>query len=137
MYVCAQRVAQSLARGGAEGINAFYYVHKQDPWSGNSQRPLLPEVNPGVLVDSLIEVPPPGNDVRTYLDVVAADEVSLLQVIRAMRHHAPPTRFPVEWTSEGVWCRSGIERALEDNWENELEQLMARVILLLARHVPA
>jgi hypothetical protein len=137
MYVCAQRVAQPLVRGGAEGINAFYYVHKQDPWSSNAQDPVLPEVNPGVLMDSLIEVPPPGNDVRVYLDIVAPDSASFFEVLRAIGRHPAPMRFPVEWSSDKVWCRSGVEAALESHWESELEQLMARIVILLVRQLPA
>ena len=137
MYLCAQRVAQPEDRGGGQGINAFYYVHKRDPWGEGSAKPVLPETDPGVLEDSLIDVPPPGNTVRSYLDVVARDDVPIDRVLLAVAVHPKPNGFPVEWVAEGVWCRSGIDAALESDWHNEIIRLMARVLTLVARQVPA
>jgi len=137
MYVCAQRVRQPKRQGGAEGINAFCYLHRMDPWGKGSEKPVLPEVNPGSLIDSLIEVAPPGNAVRSYLDVVSQDSVTLDRIIRAIRNHPVPKSLPMEWTSDDVWCRSGVELALEGDWENELERLMARIVILVVRQVPA
>jgi hypothetical protein len=137
MYICAQRVRRPERQGGSEGINAFFYVHRIDPWGEGYDKPILPERNPGSLVDSAIEVAPPGNAVRSYLDVVSRDDVTLDRIIRAIRNHPAPKSFPVEWSGDAVWCRIGVDFAMESGWENELEQLMARIVILLARQVPA
>ena len=72
MYLVAQRV---LAPAGTEGINAFCYVHGPYVWQGLPPAG-IPDQNPGTLAAQTIVIRPPGNRVRSYLDVVAPDETS-------------------------------------------------------------
>ena len=72
MYAAAHRVASER---GEEGINAYLHLHgaafawPDDPWR-------LPETAPGDQVWAQIAVPPGGNRVRSYLDVLAPDDIS-------------------------------------------------------------
>jgi hypothetical protein len=51
MYLTAQRVvAHSANRRGAEGVNAFFYLHGQS-WPGPVPEALLPEHDPGIPTD--------------------------------------------------------------------------------------
>lgn len=96
-----------------------------------------PEVNPGVFADSIIELAPPGNRVRSYLDIVAPDDTRLNLLVHAATAYGVPHTFPVEWTQANVWCRFGIELGLVNEWRNELHRLLARIALLLRRQLPA
>lgn len=137
MYVCAQRV-QAVAglQKGAQGINAFLYLHGHT-WNGPPSSEWLPETNPGVIADRMIEVPPPGNRVRSYLDVVASDGTPLNHLVYAAGRPGLIHEFPATWVSGNVWCRLGIEGALAPEWTHELQRLLARIILLWKRQTPA
>lgn len=74
MYATAHRVTNP--KTGATGVNAFLHVHgahfpwPEDPWT-------LPERDPGAQVlDNGPQVPPGGNRVEAYLDVLAPDDAS-------------------------------------------------------------
>ena len=84
MYLAAHRVVSPVT--GAEGINAFAYGHGPYVWHGAP--PFTPEENPGTLFESSIEpqVAPPGNRVRSYLDVLTPDETPRITVERALQH---------------------------------------------------
>jgi hypothetical protein len=136
MYVTAQRVVapQNTSRAGAEGVNAFFYLHGRS-WSGPVPVDLLPEQNPGIATDSRIEVPPPGNSVRSYLDIVAPDGTPLRVLGEAIAAMPQPTRFPTSWQSGTVLCRFGVELGLAASWQHELHRLFSRIVLL-AREQP-
>src|SRR4051812_4485674 len=71
MRLVAQRVQSAL---GQQGINAFYYAHGPDVWLDKPP----PEIaqSPGHLLNAHVEVRPPGNSVRSYLEIVAPDGVA-------------------------------------------------------------
>lgn len=80
MYATAQRVR---SRAGAVGINGFLHVHgvhflwPEQPW-------LLPERDSGAQTHEHIEVPPGGNEVISYLDVLAPDGAAPEEVEAAL-----------------------------------------------------
>lgn len=138
MYVCAQRV---LAIGGSykgrQGINSFLYLHGSYEWSGPPAPDWLPDNNPGIITDSEIEIPPPGNRVRSYLDLVAPDNTPLDHLAQAAGRPGVVRELPVIWTHENIWCRFGTEDTLAPQWQHELQRLLARIILLCRRQAPA
>ncbi len=139
MYISAQRIQAPSPDGnpGPQGINAFYYSHGPQAWIGPPPANFLPETNPGVFVDSSIEVPPPGNRVRSYLDVVAPDGAPLAQLAAAVAAVPGAASLPVMWTVGDVWCRFGAELGLAPQWRRELQRLFARVVLLYREQQPA
>jgi hypothetical protein len=139
MYISAHRVQAASRDGGfgRQGINAFYYRHGPQAWRGAPPEDFLPESNPGVFVDSSIEVPPPGNRVRSYLDVVAPDGVPLAHLAAAITAVPRAESLPVTWTVGDIWCRFGAELGLAPQWRRELQRLFARVALLYREQEPA
>lgn len=135
MYICAQRVIRP--GGEAQGINSYYYVHGPSDWQGRPPPEFLPQVNPGELADSLVEVDPPGNRVRSYLDIVAPDHTPLGHLVHAARGVGVVPALPVTWVQGNVWCSFGAERALAVQWRQELQRLLARVAMLARRQLPA
>lgn len=138
MYLCAQRVlATAGPHKGTQGINSFLYLHGAQTWSGPPSADLLPDINPGTIADSLIEVPPPGNRVRSYLDIVAPDGTRINHLVQAAGRAGVVSALPATWTAGNVWCHFGAEGALAPQWQHELQRLLARVVLLWKRQMPA
>lgn len=139
MYISAHRVQAPSQNGnpGPQGINAFYYSHGPYIWQGQPGASFLPETNPGVFVDSNIQVPPPGNRVRSFLDIVAPDGTPLSRLAECVA--VPPTAasLPIVWALGNVWCRFGVELGLASEWRRELQRLFARAALLYREQEPA
>ncbi len=135
MYLCSQRVVRPAT--GAEGINTFRYIHGPQRWSGEPPQSHRPEVNPGILEAELVTVPPPGNRVRSFLDVVAPDGTKPNAVaLAALRPPPSIRRFPVEWTHGNVWCRFAVDETLVGRWKEELEQLARGFVELWKSELP-
>jgi hypothetical protein len=78
MYLTAQRVR---SRNGDEGINSCLFLHGSTPVPGISwEAPdvsLVAEQHPGTVVVQRIELDSGGNDVLSFLDVVAEDALGI------------------------------------------------------------
>jgi hypothetical protein len=123
MYLTAQRVRDLE---GHEGTNAFYYWSGVDVWSSAYYPPLTPDRDPGELVHPIITLLPPGNRVRSYLDVVATD----LTPSGTIRHafamadgRALPDRLPFTIEIASCWFRFGAEHGLASMWRQEFRRL--------------
>src|SRR5689334_13837069 len=109
MYLTAQKVFQP--KTGEMGINAFYHLHGGGSWSS----PPLPETNPGRLKRDRITVAPPGNRVRSYVDLVAPDGTSSATLTAAFsKFLARSTTGPLPWVeSSGPYLfRVGMDAGL-------------------------
>lgn len=126
MYLTAQRVR---SHGGAEGINAFHYEHGLATWQGLPPRG-VPDENPGALVANTIVVPPPGNRVLSYLDIVAPDETPWSEIrpaFMAFVSEAQHTPFPWHGINGRTFVRLGMERSLSEQWHREIAELYRAV----------
>jgi hypothetical protein len=136
MYVTAHLVK---SRDQREGINAFLHVHgagfvwPDDPSS-------LPETTSGRTVLHRTDLPPGGNEVRAYLDILAPDrtpraeiEQALIALSRDLRERRNPTVFH----HDIVTIRFGVERALEGLRAQQLEMLTRPALQLLDEHIAA
>ena len=126
MYITAQHVR---AHAGAEGINAFHYNHGPFGWQGLPPQG-IPDQNPGTLVSQRIIVPPPGNRVRSYLDIVAPDETPWSEIRPAFMtfvSEAQSTPFPWTGVYGRVVFRLGMEQALANGWQREIAELYRAV----------
>ncbi|MSP61261.1 MAG: hypothetical protein EXR72_13130 [Myxococcales bacterium] len=112
MYVTAHRVGAPM---GDEGVNSFLHLHgAQFVWPDDPAS--LPERNPGALEERRTEVPPGGNRVIAYLDVLAPDgtgraeiDAALADLGAALDGKANPT-----WCEHGkVTIRFGVEPGIE------------------------
>lgn len=134
MYLTAHRVVSPSTK--EEGINAFYYTHGNYVWEGRPPLHLLPDNDPGVLVKQSVAVSPPGNRVRSFLDLVAPETCTaqtLARRVEAIREGDAPASFPAEWNVEQLWLRLGLEQVLTPFWRQELWTLAERAIALLPR----
>lgn len=134
MYATAHRV---VSPRGETGINAFLHKHGTAfPWPTEPWR--LPESDPGVLVwDNGPEVPAGGNHVRSYLDVLAPDDVGVEELDAALtglwlelvadevgpRAIQGPLPNPVVYRRGNVVLRFGVELQLEGGRAWEMAEL--------------
>ena len=129
MYLTSHLVR---SRDGEEGINAFLHMHGPDfPWP---QEPAaLPDTNPGRTVSRQTSVPPGGNSVRAYLDVVAPDDTpraALEQALVALARDLGERRNPTVFNHEKVVIRFGVELGLEGLRRQQLDMLVPAAMRL-------
>ena len=134
MYLTAHRVRSPTTQ--REAVNAFVHVHGPFYWPGSP--PFTPEQNPGTLLDSIVDpgVRPPGNLVRSYLDILTPDSTPAPEIRRAFRHlivDPPPTQLPATVLVRPCWFRYGMQQSLGVKWRNELVSLFDRLDQLLGR----
>lgn len=122
MYLTAQHVI--APRSGAEGINAFYYVHGPLDWG--VPPPEMPDQEPGELTYESIAVPPPGNRVRSYLDMVAPDDAPWAEIRQSFLAFVTQTQQQqLPWVGVVGRClfRIGMDLAAANRWQRELAEL--------------
>lgn len=122
MLLSAQRV-RSLE--GAEGINAFCFSHGSYIWEGLPPQG-IPDQDPGMLVAQSITLPPPGNRVRAYLDIVAPDETPPSEVQSAFVTFVSEAQHStMPWIGVVGRClfRVGMDFAIAQQWQAELARL--------------
>lgn len=133
MLITSQRVRSD--RTGDQGINTFVYEHGGLAWPEEPSQ--LLDDDQGALVFRSYEVPPGGNQVRSYLDIVTPDRPTRFQ-IEALWRAIPvwflptPTSLPMTVQSESTACRLGMDLGLVRIWRRELTTLLdhARTCLL-------
>jgi hypothetical protein len=84
-----------------------------------------------------ISVPPPGNRVRSYLDIVAPDEVRWEDVHVGLREFiARYQSGPLPWAGESrnSYFRVGMDRGLSHHWQKELAALYRAAQALWMAH---
>jgi hypothetical protein len=123
MYLTAHRVVRPST--GEEGINAFFYLHGALVWDGLPPEG-IPDREPGELTNEHVELQPPGNRVRSYVDIVAPDETPWTEVRPAFVAFVTKAQAsPLPW--EGVvgrcYFRVGLEQALVAAWQSEFAKL--------------
>jgi hypothetical protein len=131
MLLTAQRVMS--ARAHARGVNVYQYLHGPHAWERVTDE-FLPEVNPGELVAQWIQLPPGGNRVVSFLDVVAPDEmgsVDLHQRLASMKHRLQPSGNLTTAYWDPCWARFGCT-ALPVPWATELGALAGHMVLCLS-----
>ena len=137
MYLTAQRVL--APDGKRQAINSFFYLHHCE-WRPSQAASFRPESNPGTLVDDAIELSPPGNRVRSYLDVVAPDGTSpaaLAHSFEKLVTGGGPLKFPLEMSVGRVWFRFDTERTIRPAWRHELRTLFRHALAVASPHLAA
>jgi hypothetical protein len=133
MYITAHLVKSGDQR---EGINAFLHVHGASfAWPEDASS--LPETTPGRTVLHRTDLPPGGNQVRAYLDILAPDRTRRIEVEQALMVFArdlPERRNPTVFHQGIVTIRFGVELALEGLRSQQLEMLGRLAVQLLEEH---
>lgn len=126
MRLTAQRV---VSRAGQHGINSFYAVHGPHEWLDRPPDPIL--ASPGELVESDIRVTPPGNRVRSFLEIVAPDDMPSRRIIRGVMDCLDllsNKELPLTVESAPMLFTFNAERALALAWRKELVTLLEHAI---------
>lgn len=135
MYLTSQRV--SAPGEERTGINTYLYRHEEAVPSIDWNRPALVRIVdefPGTLVAHEAEVPPGGNSIRSYLDIVASDSTPMDEVDQALQ------QFDKEWSASRIGqvihvgrvaLRLGLELRLEARAREELRELSQHALALL------
>jgi len=130
MYVTAHLVRSSE---GDEGINAFVHVHGvQFPWPQDAAP--LADADPGRVVHRRIDLPPGGNEVRAYLDVLAPDESprdAIEDALTRLASDLEERRNPTVFIQGAVTIRFGVELGLERLRAQQLHMLAPIALRLL------
>jgi hypothetical protein len=129
MRLVAQRV---VSPKGATGINAFCYLHGSNVWLAEPP----PEIasHPGNLVNSQIEVKPPGNRVRSYLDLLAPDDSPNRKLAADVRdiinlyEKAPVPPLPLVVSCGDARITFNAEFQIAVAWRVEIEILAGRAL---------
>lgn len=120
MILTAQHVRAST---GEEGINAFCRLHGLHAWTD----PPPEDLAAGELVNQAISLPPGGNDVRSYLDVIAPDETPTQEIRNAVVPFVGRSRGrTLPWIATIGRCtfRFGVEQGLHASWSEEFRRLL-------------
>lgn len=122
MYITAQRVLAASSQ--EEGINAFLHKHSIS-WTGTPPKG-IPEQDPGALVDRHVEIPPGGNRVRSYLDIIAPETIAWSsvreQLLKFVASKAA-TAFPWVQVRGNLKFVVNMDSTLAASWQTELAQL--------------
>jgi hypothetical protein len=106
-------------------VNTFLYLHGAITWT--EPPPEIPDQNPGTLTAQSISLrPPAGNRVRSYLDIIAPDEIPWKEVrIGLMEFVGTHQRSALPWNGRAGRCsfRLGMELGLTNQWQKELAVL--------------
>ena len=118
MKLVAQRVMSPATR--TQATQAFHYLHGEIVWTG----PTPEGLGHGMLQASRVELPPGGNHVLTYLDIVAPDETPTVAILRAFTEiydlERPP---PFVRTIGNCTFSSEMVHAFQLVWRAELIHL--------------
>lgn len=133
MYITAHLVKSSDQR---EGINAFLHVHGASfAWPDDASS--LPETTPGRTVLHRTDLPPGGNQVRAYLDILAPDRTpraEIEQALTALSRDLHERRNPTVFRHGAVTIRLGVEPVLEGLRAQQLEMLTRPALQIFEQH---
>ncbi|HVV81751.1 MAG TPA: hypothetical protein VHE35_01685 [Kofleriaceae bacterium] len=132
MLLTAQRVVSPAT--GVHGVNVYLFAHGPYTWP-HVPDAFLPEVDPGELVQQWLQIDPGGNDVVSYLDVVAPDEVQhvdLHQRLASLKFRLQAAGFSqMYWDPYWIRFGTGLERIPP---QTELGALAGQILLRLTGH---
>ena len=120
MYLTAHHVVSPTTQ--SEGVNAFLYLHGPLVWEGAPPSG-VPDQDPGTLVAQSLSLQPPGNRVRSYLDIVVPDEAHWEEVRLGLMDFVGSSQpSPLPWQGQSGRCffRLGMEGGLSQQWQREL-----------------
>jgi len=138
MYAGAQRVRNRER----SGINVFLYSHGSSPIpctaTGHPNLHEIADHHPGRLIQAVSDVEPPGgNDVLSFLDVAAADELPLAEVtscLECVESEVTMASLPKTWYAQSVKVAVmfSARNLSGDPARQEYEALKRRLVRLLS-----
>lgn len=129
MLLSAQRVVTPY---GAEGINAFKYAHPDvQLWPYEDATVLLGRTRIH-RVGHHLALPPGGNRVRSYVDLVVPPEITVDDITACLQAFIdlpvlPNT--PINFPGLGCGVRFAVELALWPTWKTEFLELASQALV--------
>ena len=142
MYITAHRIR---SRRDEEGINSFLYTHsseevEQIDWNDDRVVLIVAGNLNGHLIAQSYDVPPGGNRVLAYLDVVAQEGTqpeAIEEVLSRFRKQLESELPPVYRNLAGIGIRFSTNIALEAQKLEEFDALCTRVMLMARSERPS
>lgn len=135
MYLTAQKVVSDKEQAG---INVFYHLHrleKQPIVSSKLDVISVAESNAGELIKERCDINPGGNRVKSYLDIVAPNEIEVKQLGTALdefRNDIISDNIgPIISIVRGIGFRFNADFGLYDTVIDEYDELKTRALSLL------
>lgn len=129
MYLTAQRVRS----GSRTGVNVLLYRHPRDKPVAWAEPGTVAERDPGELASTDIEVPPGGNAVLSYLDIVTDESLRKEQIIDQLEALRPVVLRDGIATVTGIGVRFSVLGGSAARPEAEYRDLVHRAVSLLIR----
>lgn len=133
MYLTAQRVISSPPY--QTGINSFLFEHGNNYfWNSPPPDIFMPENDTGLLVAQHITVDPGGNEVYSYLDIVAPDETeksTIKLALSTMPSLVGKQPFPLQKVTDSIFVAFNVGDHLLPVWHAEFQQLVEAAMSLL------
>lgn len=132
MYATAQRVVSPT---GPQGVNAYLYRHGEEEaridWRRVDPGELTSSL-PGMMVAQKTEIPPGGNHVRSFLDVVGPDSTSPDRIAEALRQFADSAPRECPFRSGDLSIQFSADYGLAGAEKREIEALSGRILAVLS-----
>jgi hypothetical protein len=135
MYLTAHRVVAN----NKNGINIFLHLHtngEQPVMNSISTIALVAEKNTGTIVDDNCDLLPGGNRVKSYVDIVANDNISqddIKNAINAVKTKISSVELPFQEIISSVGIRFGAEIGLYDMIVQEYDDLTNAAMMLFSK----
>lgn len=130
MRLVAQRVVKVGSKPLRTGINAFCYLHPGQTWLEPPD-----EIGAGELRNKDWDMPPGGNRIRSYLDILCPDNTSNTEISATVRDGAlllgdrpKPQAFPWAIDTRAIRFEFGVDGELAHVWREELVTLLTRAL---------
>lgn len=137
MYVTAHRVRAEVGPlAGRVDINGFLHLHDAvAPWPGDVRSLVaVADGEPGRLVRSATPIPPGGNTVLSYLELVASDAVAPTELVAFLAQGEAELEhgsIPLVLVERGKLLRFGVSEGLLTQQREEFKALAETVESLL------
>lgn len=138
MYLTAQRV---VTLENKSGINIFLHMHKdgeQPVMKDISTITYVAEINTGAIVDENCELPPGGNRVKSYIDIVSGDDITqgiIENALNLAKQKISSAKLPFQDISKSVGIRFGAEIGLYEFISQEYDELSNAAVNLFSKWI--
>jgi hypothetical protein len=132
VLLTAQRVVSPVLR--THGVNVYRYIHGHT-WRDRVPDEVLPDEDPGELVQTWEPLPGGGNRVVGFLDLVTPDEIApveLHQRLASLKYRLRPHGNPTIAYWDDCWVRFGTATRIP--FQTEVGALAGTILLRLTGH---
>jgi hypothetical protein len=136
MYLTAQRI---VSQNKKCGINVFLHMHtngEQPVMNSITTITFVAEKNTGTIVSENCDLPPGGNRVKSYVDIVANDSIAqdtIENALNVVKTKVSSVELPFQEIISSVGIRFGAEIGLYDMIVQEYDDLTNAAMMLFSK----